>query len=71
MRITGCTVHFVDEGTDTGPIISQAAVGVLDSDDEASLQARIQVEEHRLFPAAVTAYAQGKLMVQGRKVISK
>lgn len=61
VKITGCTVHLVDEGTDTGPIIAQAAVPVLEGDDEATLQARIQVEEHRLFPATVIALAQGKI----------
>ncbi len=68
VKITGCTVHFVDEGTDTGPIIAQAAVPVLTGDDEAALQARIQLEEHRLFPAAVIAWAQGRLRVEGRTV---
>ncbi len=68
VKITGCTVHFVDEGTDTGPIIAQAAVAVLETDDEARLQARIQVEEHRLFPAIVTAFTEGRISVQGRKV---
>ncbi len=70
VKIAGCTVHFVDQGTDTGPIIAQASVPVLDSDDEATLQARIQVEEHRLFPAVVTAFTQGRIALQGRKVIA-
>lgn len=69
VKVTGCTVHFVDEGTDTGPIVAQAAVPVLETDDEVALQARIQVEEHRLFPAVVAAYAQGKIRLQGRKVV--
>jgi phosphoribosylglycinamide formyltransferase-1 len=67
-RITGCTVHFVDEGTDTGPIIAQAAVPVLDGDDEATLGARILVEEHRLYPAAIGAVADGRVRVDGRRV---
>ena len=67
-RVTGCTVHFVDEGTDTGPIIAQAAVPVLDGDDEAALTARILVEEHRLYPAAVRAVAEGRVRVDGRRV---
>jgi phosphoribosylglycinamide formyltransferase 1 len=67
-RVAGCTVHFVDEGTDTGPIIAQAVVPVLPGDDEASLQARIQVEEHRLFPQAVSWFAQGRLALEGRVV---
>lgn len=61
VKITGCTVHFVDEGTDTGPIVAQAAVPVLAGDDEAALQARIQVEEHKLFPAVVKQWIEGKL----------
>ena len=67
-RVTGCTVHFVDEGTDTGPIIAQAAVPVLDGDDEATLAARILVEEHRLYPAAIRAVADGRVRVEGRRV---
>ena len=67
-RVAGCTVHFVDEGTDTGPIIAQAVVPVLPGDDEASLQARIQVEEHRLYPQAVSWFAQGRLALEGRVV---
>ncbi|BDG06154.1 phosphoribosylglycinamide formyltransferase [Anaeromyxobacter oryzae] len=67
-RVAGCTVHFVDEGTDTGPIIAQAVVPVLPGDDEASLQARIQVEEHRLYPQAVHWFAQGRLALDGRVV---
>ncbi len=66
--IAGCTVHFVDEGTDTGPIIAQAAVPVLPDDTEASLVARIQREEHRLFPAVVQAIARGEITLQGRRV---
>ncbi len=69
VKLTGCTVHFVDEGTDTGPIIAQAAVPVLEGDDEARLQARIQVEEHRLFPAVVAAVVEGRLKLDGRKVV--
>jgi phosphoribosylglycinamide formyltransferase 1 len=67
-RVTGCTVHFVDEGTDTGPIIAQAAVPVLDGDDETTLGARILVEEHRLYPAAIRAVADGRVRVEGRRV---
>jgi len=63
VKVAGCTVHLVDEGTDTGPIIAQAAVPVLDGDDEAALTARILVEEHRLFPAALAAIAEGRLVV--------
>jgi phosphoribosylglycinamide formyltransferase-1 len=67
-RVTGCTVHFVDEGCDTGPIIAQAAVPVLDGDDVASLTARILVEEHLLYPAAIAAIAEGRVRVEGRHV---
>lgn len=67
--LSGCTVHFVDEGTDTGPIIAQAAVPVLPGDDEATLTARIQKEEHRLFPAVVRAIATGAVHLTGRKVV--
>jgi phosphoribosylglycinamide formyltransferase-1 len=68
VRVAGCTVHFVDEGTDTGPIIAQACVPVLQGDDEASLSARIQKEEHRLYPAVVQAIARGAVKLVGRKV---
>jgi phosphoribosylglycinamide formyltransferase-1 len=67
-RVSGCTVHFVDEGCDTGPIIAQAAVPVLDGDDAAALTARILVEEHRLYPAAIRAVADGRVQVAGRRV---
>jgi phosphoribosylglycinamide formyltransferase-1 len=68
VKVTGCTVHFVDEGTDTGPIIAQAPVPVLDGDDEATLGARVLVEEHRLYPAAIRAVADGRVTVDGRRV---
>jgi phosphoribosylglycinamide formyltransferase-1 len=64
VKIAGCTVHLVDEGTDTGPIIAQAAVPVLDDDDEESLAARILAEEHRIFPATLAAIAEGRLTVE-------
>ena len=67
-KISGCTVHLVDEGTDTGPVIAQAAVPVLDGDDEASLAARIHAEEHRLYPLALRLVAEGRTAVQGRLV---
>lgn len=65
VKVAGCTVHFVDSGTDTGPIIAQAAVPVLDGDDEASLGARILVEEHRLYPLAVRLVAEGAVRLEG------
>ena len=69
VKITGVTVHFVDEDVDTGPIIAQSVVPVLDTDDQASLHDRIQVEEHKLYPEVIKWYAQGRLKVEGRKVI--
>jgi len=68
VRFSGCTVHFVDAGTDTGPVIVQAPVPVLPGDDEAALSARILVEEHRLYPLAVQWFAEGRLEVLGRQV---
>ena len=67
-RFAGCTVHFVDEGTDTGPIIVQAVVPVLEGDTEEALAARILAEEHRLYPRAVQWYAQGRLSLRARQV---
>ena len=68
VKVTGCTVHFVDQGTDTGPIILQAAVPVLEDDSEETLSARIHREEHRLYPEAVRLFAEGRLKVEGRRV---
>jgi len=67
-RFAGCTVHFVDEGTDTGPIIAQAVVPVLEEDDEEALASRILAEEHRLYPQAVAWFAAGRLSLDGRRV---
>ena len=67
-KVAGVTVHFVDAGTDTGPIIVQRAVPVLDGDTPESLHARIQVEEHKAFPEALALLAAGRLSVQGRRV---
>ncbi|PNU20946.1 phosphoribosylglycinamide formyltransferase [Geothermobacter hydrogeniphilus] len=67
-RFSGCTVHFVDGGVDTGPIILQAVVPVLEDDDEESLAARILVEEHRIYPRAIQLFAEGRLRIEGRKV---
>jgi phosphoribosylglycinamide formyltransferase-1 len=67
-RFSGCTVHFVDEGTDTGPVIVQAVVPVLADDTEAALAARILEQEHRIYPQAIHWFAQGRLSVQGRRV---
>jgi phosphoribosylglycinamide formyltransferase 1 len=68
VRVTGCTVHIVDEEVDHGPILAQEAVPVLVDDDEASLHARIQAVEHRLYPATVSALQEGQLKVAGRNV---
>jgi phosphoribosylglycinamide formyltransferase-1 len=68
VRVTGVTVHFVDEGLDTGPIVLQAAVAVADDDTEATLAARILREEHRLYPEAIRLYAEGRLSIDGRRV---
>jgi phosphoribosylglycinamide formyltransferase 1 len=67
-KFAGCTVHFVDAGTDTGPIIAQAAIPVLEEDTEETLSARIQKEEHRVYPEAIRLFAQGLLDVEGRQV---
>jgi len=67
-RFSGCTVHFVDAGTDTGPVIVQAVVPVLQEDDARSLAARILVQEHRAYPQAVQWFAQGRLSLEGRRV---
>ncbi|HLK40254.1 MAG TPA: phosphoribosylglycinamide formyltransferase [Polyangiaceae bacterium] len=64
VRVAGCTVHFVDGGTDTGPIIAQTAVPVLEDDDEATLTARIQAEEHRLLPQVIGWVAAGRVSVE-------
>lgn len=68
VRYTGCTVHFVDTGTDTGPIILQAVVPVLADDTVEALSQRIHGEEHRIYPEAVRLYCAGKLRVEGRQV---
>lgn len=68
VKISGCTVHFVDEKMDHGPIIIQAAVPALAEDDADSLGARILRWEHRIYPQAISWLAEGKLKVQGRKV---
>jgi len=64
VRVAGCTVHLVDAGTDTGPIIAQAAVPVEDDDDEDSLRARILVREHELLPRVLQWLAEGRVTVQ-------
>lgn len=68
VRFTGCTVHFVTEGCDDGPVIIQAVVPVLPDDTEETLSQRILVQEHRIYPRAIQLYCEGRLAVEGRKV---
>ena len=68
VKVAGATVHFVDEGTDTGPIVLQAAVPVRPDDTETTLSERILAEEHRLYPEAVRLFAEGRLEIRGRQV---
>lgn len=67
-KFSGCTVHFVDEGMDTGPIIIQAVVPVLDNDTEDSLSERILTQEHKIYSRAIQLYVEGRLTVKGRRV---
>jgi phosphoribosylglycinamide formyltransferase-1 len=69
VRFAGCTVHFVNEECDEGPIIIQAVVPVFSDDTEESLAARILKQEHRIFPRAIQLYAEGRLHVSGRRVL--
>ena len=68
-KLAGCTVHFVTEGVDEGPIILQAAVPILDSDTADSLAARILEQEHKIYPRAVRLFAENRLRVEGRRVL--
>jgi len=68
VKYSGATVHFVDEGTDTGPVILQAVVPVLDDDTEESLSARILEQEHKIYPQAIKLFAEGKLKLEGRRI---
>jgi phosphoribosylglycinamide formyltransferase-1 len=67
-KVAGCTVHFVDEVPDGGPIILQAAVPVLEDDTEETLSARILEQEHRIYPEAVALFFEGRLKIDGRRV---
>jgi phosphoribosylglycinamide formyltransferase-1 len=69
VRITGCTVHFVDEDLDSGPIVLQAAVPVLDDDTVEVLSARILAEEHRIYSEAIRIVLAGKFRIMGRRVM--
>jgi len=71
VKITGCTVHFVDAGVDSGPIIAQQTVPVADDDTPEALHQRIHAAEHELYPRCIEAIAWGKVAVQGRRVIVK
>jgi phosphoribosylglycinamide formyltransferase 1 len=68
VKVTGCTVHFVDEGMDSGPVILQKAVQVKEGDDEESLSARILEQEHELYPEAVRMFCEGRMKIEGRRV---
>jgi phosphoribosylglycinamide formyltransferase-1 len=70
VKFSGCTVHFVRDAVDTGPIIAQAVVPVLDGDDEDALSARILTAEHRLYPLAVRLFAEGRLTIAGNRVVA-
>ena len=69
VKFSGCTVHFVDEGMDTGPIIIQAVVPILDNDTEDSLSERILKQEHKIYSRAINLYAEGRLKIDGRRVL--
>ena len=69
VKYSGCTVHFVDEGVDTGPIILQAVIKVKDDDSEETLSKRILAKEHRIYPKAVRLFAEGKIKIIGRKTV--
>ena len=70
-KVTGGTVHFVDEGVDSGPIILQAVVPVDDDDDEDSLLQKIHAEEHRIYPEAIRLISEGKIKIEGKRVLRK
>ena len=71
VKVSGCTVHFVDEGVDSGPIILQKAVEVKDNDTEESLAERILKEEHQIYPQAIQLFSQGRLVIKGKRVFIK
>jgi phosphoribosylglycinamide formyltransferase-1 len=69
VKYSGCTVHFVDDGVDTGPIILQAVIRVKDYDTEETLSKRIIAKEHKIYPEAVRLFAERKIKIIGRKTI--
>lgn len=71
VKLSGCTVHFVDEYLDAGPVLLQAAVPVYDDDTEESLSARILKEEHRIYPEAIRIVLRGDYRIEGRRVVLK
>ena len=71
VKVTGCTVHLVDAGVDSGPIIGQQAVGVLDDDTPETLHQRIHAAEHELYPRCLAAIARGEVVIEGRRAIWK
>ena len=71
VKFTGCTVHMLDEGVDTGPIVCQAVVPVLDDDTEATLAARILKEEHRIYSEAIRLVLEDRIRIEGRRVVLK
>lgn len=71
VKVAGCTVHFVDEGLDSGPIILQKCVPVLPGDTEETLTARILEQEHIIYPEAVKLFTEGKLKIEGRNVVAR
>ena len=71
VKLTGCTVHFVDAGVDSGPIIAQQSVPVLDDDTPETLHQRIHAAEHELYPKCIAAIARGEVSLQGRRVVAK
>lgn len=70
-KFTGCTVHFVDEGVDTGPVVCQAVVPILDDDTAETLAARILKEEHRIYTEAIRLVVDEKIRIEGRRVLQK
>lgn len=70
-KVSGCTIHFVDEGMDSGPIILQDSVPVYDDDTEETLAARVLKLEHVLYPKAIALYVDQKLVIDGRRVLIK
>lgn len=71
VKYSGCTVHYVDEGVDSGPIILQSVVPVHDYDDEESLLDRIHEEEHRIYPEAIRLISEGKVVIEGKRVVRR